>query len=42
MSKNVNLKWAHTMYRWNEISELTGNTNKTSEQHCEQGNTRKA
>ena len=40
MSKNVNLKWAHTMYRCTEISELTGNTNKTSEQHCEQGNTR--
>ena len=40
MSKNVNLKWAHTMYRCTEISELTENTNKTSEQHCEQGNTR--
>ena len=44
MSENVNLKWAHTMYRcteiYNTISELTGNTNKTSEQHCEQGNTR--
>ena len=25
---------------YNTISELTGNANKTSEQYCEQGNTR--
>ena len=44
MSENVNLMWTHTKHRCaethNTMSELTGNANKTSEQHCEPGNTR--
>ena len=40
MSENVNLTWTHTLHWGGEIhnamSELTGNANKTSEQHCEQ------
>ena len=39
MSENVNLKWTHTMHHCVEIhnamSELTGNPNKTNEQHRE-------
>ena len=38
MSENINLTWTSTMHRCAEIHnamlELTGNTYKTSEQHC--------
>lgn len=41
MSEKVNLTWTLTMHRYAEIhkamSELPGNANKTSVQHCELG-----
>ena len=41
ISEKVNLTWTLTMHRYAEIhkamSELTGNANKTSVQHCELG-----